>query len=138
MWCPGPSSSLGWSVVGMVAINDPGQPELSLRWRSARARRPHPTQPLHVSDYGLPAIIDVDVLDADILVSAVAKAAKGLHLRRIGPQQSSGGGCKRHHVTLSASAAPKSRQDRHSRHVRTGHLNCKSPFDFIPRCRGLD
>jgi hypothetical protein len=78
------------------------------------------------------------MLDANVLISAVAEAAKGLHLHRIGPQQSSRGCCKRHHVTLSAAAAPKSRQDRHSRHVRAGHLNRKSPFDFIPRCRCLD
>jgi hypothetical protein len=38
----------------------------------ARARR------LHISDYRLPAIIDVNVLDADILVSAVTEAAKGM------------------------------------------------------------
>jgi hypothetical protein len=30
------------------------------------------------------------------------------------------------------------RQDRHSRRLRAGHLNGKSPFDFIPRCRCLD
>ena len=34
----------------------------------------------YVADYRLPAIIDVDVLDTDILVSAVAQAAKGLDL----------------------------------------------------------
>jgi hypothetical protein len=51
--------------------------------RVARAGR------LHISDYRLPAIIDVDVLDADILVSAVAEAAKGLDLHGIGPHQSS-------------------------------------------------
>jgi hypothetical protein len=43
--------------------------------RVARASR------LHISDYRLPAIIDVDVLDADILVSAVTEAAKGLDAR---------------------------------------------------------
>ena len=102
--------------------------------RSGRAR---PSR-LHISDYGLPAVIDVDVLDTDILVSAVAEAAKGLDLHRTGPRQSSRGGCKRHHVTLSASTAPKSRQNRHSRRVRAGHLNRKSPFGFVPRCRCLD
>jgi hypothetical protein len=64
--------------------------------RSSRAR---PSR-LHISDYRLPAIIDVDVLDADILVSAVAEAAKGLDLHRIGPQQSSRGRCKRRHPVL--------------------------------------
>jgi hypothetical protein len=64
--------------------------------RSGRAR---PSR-LHISDYGLPAVIDVDVLDADILVSAVAEAAKGLDLHRIGPHQSSRGSCKRHHPAL--------------------------------------
>jgi hypothetical protein len=34
---------LGLVLVVMVAINDPGQPELSLRWRCARAIRPCPT-----------------------------------------------------------------------------------------------
>jgi hypothetical protein len=78
------------------------------------------------------------MLDADILISTVAEATKGLDLHRIGPQQSSRGGCKRHHPLLGAAAAPKSRQDRHSSRVRAGHLNGKSPFDFIPRCRCLD
>jgi hypothetical protein len=27
---------------------------------------------LHISDYGLPAVIDVDVLDMNVLVAAVA------------------------------------------------------------------
>jgi hypothetical protein len=53
----------------------------ALLGRSGRAR----PSCLHISDYGLPAVIDMDVLDADILVSAVAEAAKGLHLHRIGP-----------------------------------------------------
>ena len=44
--------------------------------------------------------IVLDVLDTDILVSAVAQAAKGLHLHRIGPQQSSRGRCKRRHPLL--------------------------------------
>jgi hypothetical protein len=57
--------------------------------RVARARR------LHISDYRLPAIIDVDVLDADILVSAVTEAAKGLDLHGIGPHQPSRGRCER-------------------------------------------
>ena len=68
---------------------------------------------LHVSDYGLPAITDVDVLDADILVSAVAEAAKGLDLHRIGPQRSSRGG-----------RAKRARYDRHSRIV--------TPAVFVP------
>lgn len=64
------------------------------RRSSRRVARP---SCLPISDYRLPAVIDVDVLDADILVSAVAEAAKGLHLHRIGPHQSSRGRCERHH-----------------------------------------
>jgi hypothetical protein len=41
--------------------------------RSGRAR---PSR-LHISDYGLPAIIYVDVLDADMLVSAVSRFQLG-------------------------------------------------------------
>jgi hypothetical protein len=84
--------------MGMVAINDPGPSELSLASADAGIGRCGRARPscLYISDYRLPAIIDVDVLDADILVSAVAEAAKGLDLHRIGPQQSSRGGCKRH------------------------------------------
>ena len=62
--------------------------------RVARASR------LHISDYRLPAIIDVDVLDADILVSAVTEAAKGLDLCGIGPHQPSRGRCERHYSVL--------------------------------------
>jgi hypothetical protein len=62
--------------------------------RVARASR------LHISDYRLPAIIDVDVLDADILVSAVTEAAKGLDLRGIGPHQPSRSCCERHYSAL--------------------------------------
>jgi hypothetical protein len=62
--------------------------------RVARASR------LHISDYRLPAIIDVDVLDADILVSAVTEAAKGLDLYGISPHQSSRGRCKRRYSVL--------------------------------------
>jgi hypothetical protein len=62
--------------------------------RVARARR------LHISDYRLPAIIDVNVLDADILVSAVTEAAKGLDLCGIGPHQPSRGCCERHYSAL--------------------------------------
>jgi hypothetical protein len=93
---------------------------------------------LHISDYRLPAIIDVNVLDADILVSAVAEAAKGLDLRGIGPHQPSRGCCECHDSALSATATPEPRQDRHSSGMRAGHLNGESPFDFILRCRGLD
>ena len=67
------------------------------RRSSRRGARP---SCVHIPDYRLPAVIDVDVLDADILVSAVAEAAKGLHLHRIGPQQSSRGRCKRRHPVL--------------------------------------
>jgi hypothetical protein len=62
--------------------------------RVARASR------LHISDYRLPAIIDVNVLDADILVSAVTEAAKGLDLCGIGPHQPSRGCCERHYSAL--------------------------------------
>ena len=55
---------------------------------------------LHISDYRLPAFIDVHVLDADILVSAVTEAAKGLDLCGIGPHQPSRGCCERHYSAL--------------------------------------
>ena len=43
----------------------------------------------HVADHRLPAITNVDVFDADILVTTVPQATKGLDLHGIGPQQAS-------------------------------------------------
>jgi hypothetical protein len=43
----------------------------------------------HVTNDRLPAITNVDVFDADILVTTVPQATKGLDLHGIGPQQAS-------------------------------------------------
>ena len=66
---------------------------------------------LHVPDDGLPTISYVDVLDADILIPAVAQAAKGLDLDRVGLEQSTSGRCKRRHPALGPAAASEPRQN---------------------------
>jgi hypothetical protein len=38
---------------------------------------------VHISDYGLCSLIDVDVLHSDVLVTAVTKAAIRLELRSV-------------------------------------------------------
>jgi hypothetical protein len=67
-------------------------------WRSGRTR----LNWRHISDNGLPAIIDVDVLDPNELVAAMPKPSKNLDLCQIGSQQPCRGrskGCERPHAT---------------------------------------
>ena len=40
---------------------------------------------LHIADDGLPALVHVDVLDADKLLAAVTQASKNLNLHCISP-----------------------------------------------------
>jgi hypothetical protein len=57
----------------MVAVSDPGAPELSLTTADAalgRSRRARPSR-LHIADDGLPTVIDVDVLDPNVLIPTV-------------------------------------------------------------------
>jgi len=43
----------------------------------------------HISDYGLPTVIYMDVLDPDKLLAAVTQASKNLNLYRIRLEQTS-------------------------------------------------
>jgi hypothetical protein len=63
-------------------------------------RRAARASSFHIPDDRLAAIVDVNVLDADILVAAVTEAAKGLNLGGISPHQPSRGRCERHYSAL--------------------------------------
>ena len=102
--------------------------------RAGRARLSR----IHITDNGLPAITDVDVLDADILLAAAAKPSKNLDLGCIGPQQPRRSGSKRRHPLLVPLPTPEPSQNRHSSRVRAGHLDCQCTLDLILRGGGLN
>ena len=60
---------------------------------------------LHAADYRLRAVIDVDVLDPDVLVTPMTESAEGFDLRRIGPQQSGSRRRKCRHPSFVAATA---------------------------------
>jgi hypothetical protein len=43
----------------------------------------------HIADDGLPAVIHMNMLNADNLMSAMTQASKNLYLRRVRPHQTS-------------------------------------------------
>jgi hypothetical protein len=53
----------------------------SHHWRHAQAFGTPSIYRLHISNDGLPAVMDVDVLDTNVLVSAMLKPSKNLDLR---------------------------------------------------------
>ena len=57
-----------------------------------------------VSDDRLSPLIDVDMFDPDVLITAVTQAAKGLNVPRVRPQETRRSRCKRSHPPLAASA----------------------------------
>jgi hypothetical protein len=50
-----------------------------------QSRRVRPAR-LHISDDGLPAVIDVNMLDADMLVTTMPETTEGLDLHGISTQ----------------------------------------------------
>jgi hypothetical protein len=42
-------------------------------------------RPFHIADDGLPAVIHMNMFDADYLLPAMTQASKNLYLRRISP-----------------------------------------------------
>jgi len=58
----------------------------------------------HIADYGLPTVIDVDVLDANVLIATVPEATEGLDLHGKSALQSCRRRCKRDHSALTTPA----------------------------------
>ena len=77
----------------------------------------------HVAYDSLPTVIDVDVLDANVLLPTVTKPSKHFDLGRVGSQQPSRGRAKRRHSQLTPMPTSEPGQDRHRCSVRAGHLN---------------
>jgi hypothetical protein len=91
---------------------------------------------LHVSDNGLPAIIDVDVLDPNVLMAAMPKPSKDLDLCRIGPQKPCRGRSKGCDPSLGPKSTPQPGQDRHCGRMRACHLNSQSCLHLDDLRRG--
>jgi hypothetical protein len=68
-----------------------------------RSRRARPRR-FHISDDGLPTVIDVDVLDPDMLVAAVSQTTESLDLYGRGAQQSRRSRCKGDNSRLATTA----------------------------------
>jgi hypothetical protein len=68
-----------------------------------QSRRARPSR-LHISDDGLPTVVDVDVFDANMLVSTVPEATEGLDLHGISAQQSRRRRSKRDYSALTTTA----------------------------------
>jgi hypothetical protein len=66
---------------------------------------------LDVSDNRLPALTDMDMLDADVLVSPVSEPTKSLDLHAIGPQQSSRRRRELNEATLGAASTAEADQN---------------------------
>ena len=69
---------------------------------------------LHIADDGLPTVIDVDVLDANILIPTMTQPSKNLDLGRIGSQQSSRRGGKRDDSVLRPTSPAEPGQNGHN------------------------
>jgi hypothetical protein len=88
---------------------------------------------LHISDDGLPTVINVDVLDANMLVATMAETTECLDLHRISSQQSRRHRCKCDHSTLTPIPTSEPRKNRRGGSVCARHLDCKRANDLILR-----
>jgi hypothetical protein len=77
----------------------------------------------HISDDGLPAIVDVDVLDPNVLLAAMPKPSKNLDLCRIGSQQPCRGRSKGCDPSFGPMSPSEPGQDRHGGCMRACHLD---------------
>jgi hypothetical protein len=59
----------------------------------------------HIADDGLPTIVDMDMFDADKLMTAITQPSKNLNLRRIRSEQTSRNRPKRRNPPLCSKSA---------------------------------
>jgi hypothetical protein len=92
----------------------------------------------HIADDGLPTIVDMDMFDADKLMTAITQPSKNLNLRRIRSEQTSRSRPKRRNPPLCSKSAIQLGENCHGGRVRAGHLNGKRSFNFVLWRCGLD
>jgi hypothetical protein len=92
----------------------------------------------HVADDGLPAVVHMDVLDADKLLASASKASKNLNLHCISSHQTSRRRSERRYSPLCCKGHVQLRQNRHDGSVRTGHLDGERSFNFVAGRCGFD
>jgi hypothetical protein len=123
--------STGCMTIGMLAIR-PQQSLLSLSALTLRIRL------FHIADDGLPAVIHMNMLDADNLMSAVTQASENLHLRRIRLHQTSRSRPVRRYSPLRCECDVQLGENRHGRRVRAGHLDGERSLNFVLRRCSFD
>ena len=91
-----------------------------------------------IADDGLPTIVDMDMFDADKLMTAMTQPSKNLNLRGIRSEQTSRSRPKRRNPPLCSKSAIQLGENCHGGCVRAGHLNGKRSFNFVLWRCGLD
>ena len=92
----------------------------------------------HIADDRLSPVVDVDMLDPDVLVTAMPEPAEGFDLRRIGSQQSGRRGRKCRHTRFAAATTSEPGQYGNRRRVRASHLDRERSFNFVLRLGSFD
>jgi hypothetical protein len=87
----------------------------------------------HIADDGLPAIVHMDMFDADNLLSAMTQPSKNLNLRRIRSEQTSRSRPKRRKPPLCSKTAIQLGENGHCGCVCAGHLHGERCLNFVLR-----
>jgi hypothetical protein len=87
----------------------------------------------HAADHGASSVADVYVLDANVLMTAVAQASKDFHLQCERPHQTSRSRAEGSNPPLRPESAIQLRENRHRRYVYAGQLDCECCLKFISR-----
>jgi len=92
----------------------------------------------YVANNRLPTVININVLDANVLLAAVTKPSKHFDLDRIGSDQPSRGRAKRRHSLLTPMSASEPGENRHGGRVRACHLDGERSLYLVLRGGGLN
>jgi hypothetical protein len=92
----------------------------------------------HIADDGLPTIVDMDMFDADKLMTAITQPSKNLNLRRIRSEQTSRCRSERRNPPLCSKSAIQLGENCHGGRVRAGHLDRERCLNFVLWRCGLD
>jgi hypothetical protein len=92
----------------------------------------------HIADDGLPTIVDMDVLDADKLLTAIPQASKNLNLRRKCSEQTSRSRSERRNSPFRSKSAFQLGKNCHGGCVCAGHLHRGRCLKFVTWRGGLD
>jgi hypothetical protein len=94
--------------------------------------------PFHIADDCLPAVVHMNMFDADKLLSAIAQPSKYLDLGGISPHQTSRRRLEGGNSLFRCESDVELGKYRHGGRVRAGHLDGERTFNFVFGGCGFD